>query len=64
MQITTKCPNCGEKDSFEVSDEGYRKWKDGAFIQDALKELSPDRREQLITGIDGRCWDRMFAGSD
>jgi hypothetical protein len=60
VKVTTTCTFCGKSETFEVSDEGYRRWKAGAFIQDALPELSADRREQLISGTDPECWDRMF----
>lgn len=30
---------------------GYRKWRNGMFIQDALPDLPPSVREMLMTGL-------------
>lgn len=57
---TAKCVHCGEAGSITVDAKGYEEWKAGAFIQNALPELSADEREQLLTGTHGSCFDIMF----
>lgn len=45
--------------------ERYNTWLSGkTLIQDALKDLSAEEREILITGIDQANWDRMFGSKD
>ena len=34
--------------------------RQGAFIQDAVKSLQVEEREQLISGTHGKCWTDMF----
>lgn len=58
---TIRCFVCGKGGIvYDVPESGYKKWKAGAFIQDALPMLSADLREQLLTGTHGRCFDRFF----
>ncbi|NLD21637.1 MAG: hypothetical protein GX664_04025 [Bacteroidales bacterium] len=62
MLYTTNCIICGKQYSFEVSDEGYKRWLEGEHIQYALPTLTPDQREIMISGICGKCFDKMFEG--
>ena len=39
-------------------------WANGAFIQDAMPQLSAGDREILISGIDEATFDALFADSD
>ena len=59
--IKTVCPMCNEKHIVEVSDEGFRKWQEGAHVQDAFPELPASEREMLITGTCDACWAQMFS---
>ena len=34
--------------------------RQGYHIQDAVKSLDKQEREQLISGIHGKCWNDMF----
>lgn len=51
---------CGKTTEIEVEEKGYKLWKQGARIQDALGTLTADQREMLISGICPVCWDRMW----
>jgi hypothetical protein len=62
VQITTKCPSCGEKKIMYVSAKGFKSWKEGGHIQDAFPTLSPDDRERLLSGLCPACWDKEFGG--
>lgn len=57
---TKPCPGCDETKELEVDSEALRRWKRGAFIQDALPELSADDRERLVTGYCSQCWDKLM----
>lgn len=62
---TRQCPACGEAGQVVVPPEaraGWEAWKlgRGDFIQDALPELTPGAREQLVSGMHDACFDRMF----
>ena len=58
--LTETCRKCGAIDSFLVEAQDLHDWKSGKLIQDALGYLSVDRRELLITGLCGKCFDDMF----
>jgi hypothetical protein len=49
---------------FEVSAEAYKRWNNGAMIQDAFPEMSADDRERMISGTCGPCWNQLFADPD
>ena len=55
------CRICNTKHIILVPAAGYFKWARGqAKIQHALPSLSDDERELLMSGICGRCFDKMF----
>lgn len=61
MTVETTCPMCKKSDTFEVDAEAYIEWTTGRkLLQDAFPTLSEDKREQLMTGIDGNCWNNLF----
>lgn len=60
-KIARVCPFCGDTREVEVPTEGFRLWRAGELIQNALPELSPDDREALMTGICPRCWEETFS---
>lgn len=58
---TGPCFVCGKNGEVEnVPIAAYYKWKQGAFIQNALPMLSNGDREQLLTGTHSECFDKMF----
>lgn len=60
---TRTCLNCGETGWLELPSEGLRLYNQGAFVQVAFKDVSPEFREQFISGIHPKCWDALF-GTD
>jgi hypothetical protein len=60
ITISKRCIECGEEFTFEVTEEGLKKWREGELIQRCFPELSPGMRELLISGICGRCFSKMF----
>ena len=55
------CISCKENVSIVASKEQWERYEKGAEkIQDIFPELSADEREILITGMCGRCFDKMF----
>lgn len=60
MTLETRCPICGRESQIEVKDEQYAMWRKGTLIQNAFPDLNADQREQLMTGICQKCWDRTF----
>lgn len=58
--ITKTCPRCGRSGSVVVSLSDYNKYKNGARIQDAFPNTSPELREQILTGYHPNCWDDEF----
>lgn len=63
--LTTKpCPFCKVQHQVEVPLEGYAKFKDGAFVQDAFPHLTADERELLISGTCAGCWERYMRDED
>jgi hypothetical protein len=60
IEVACKCPVCGGSRSLKVARAGYLAWIHGVPIQRALPELNGTEREMLLTGIDDRCWDRLF----
>jgi hypothetical protein len=57
---TIPCPECGRQDVFDVTDFEIEKYRNGAHIQNAFPNLTADQREQLITGLDKECWDKVM----
>ena len=64
LLITKPCPYCGTVSKVGVPESGYRQWKSGTRIQDALPMLSADEREILMSGVCPSCWDDVFGGAD
>jgi len=58
--IEINCPSCGDLHSVAVNDSNYNKWVGGELIQNAMPNLTPTEREQLISRICPRCQDAIF----
>lgn len=58
------CPKCGVRATFRITKAGYEAWREGEHIQNALPELTPSDREQLMTGYCPKCWDIIFGTED
>jgi hypothetical protein len=62
MTISKACVECGNVIEFDVRAEDYDLWKEGyVLVQDALWYITPDKREMLLSGICGDCWNEMFS---
>lgn len=60
IKISVDCTFCKEEQEVVVDAKGYEKHKNGELIQNAMPNLSPEKRELLISGICPKCWDNMF----
>jgi hypothetical protein len=57
IQVTVKCPFCGEFKSVELNQKEFESYyHDGLLIQHALPFHTPDDRELLVSGICPSCW--------
>lgn len=54
------CIHCGKPGFLEVDAASYNRWQEGEFVQNAFPDMPLDDREQLISGIHGKCFDEMF----
>jgi hypothetical protein len=53
---TQPCLHCGKSGEVRMPAQAFRKWRDGALLQVAWPEGTPDQREQLISGTHPECW--------
>lgn len=60
VEIKNNCRLCKKEVKFFVSPDGYNAWKAGAYIQQAFPELSPGRREFMISQMCEKCFDNLF----
>lgn len=60
MMIEITCPFCGAPHYVACSAEGFEAWQNGELIQNALPELTPTEREQLISRICPECQKSIF----
>lgn len=59
--ITHPCPGCLQPGRVPgVDPAAFEAWRNGAFIQDAMSELSAGARELLISGTHSDCFDALF----
>jgi hypothetical protein len=58
--LTITCWHCQGTYVVNVPTAGLEKWKAGAFIQNAMPELSISNRELLISNTCGECFDKLF----
>jgi hypothetical protein len=63
--LTGKCIECGKNVDNVVDAQAYGQWRfGGMFIQNAFPEMSHDDREFLISGLCGKCFDKLFEGTE
>lgn len=60
MITVVKCWKCEVSHEIDVPTEGWKAWRSGELIQDALCGLSSGDRELLLSGTCGECFDKMF----
>ena len=56
------CPFCGKAHYVEVNENAYWNWRDGMLIQNAMPDLTPTEREQLISNLCPDCQKAVFGG--
>lgn len=59
-----KCVFCHKFVEIEMSAEGYKKYIEGALVQDAFPEMRVEDREFLISGICEDCQKYVFGEDD
>ena len=60
IDVSIICPFCGKDYAVEVNLTQYEAWQNGELIQNAIPDLTPTEREQLISGLCPKCQAEMF----
>lgn len=62
MEITRRSQLTGIERTLEidVTEAQLKAWHDGALIQDAMPNVSPDDREFILTGVTKEEWDELM----
>ena len=55
IDVLIICSFCGEVHTVEVNLAQYKAWQNGELIQNAMPDLTPTEREQLISGLCPKC---------
>lgn len=63
-EIIITCPQCGKQTSIRIWLHDLLKWRNGAYIQDAFRYLTPGEREAMLSGICEPCFDAKFGNED
>ena len=58
--VEIHCPICGKTHTVEVNEDAYYDWQDGMLIQNAMPDLTPTEREQLISKLCPECQKMVF----
>lgn len=59
--VQSTCKICGEIKTITAPESEFCAWESGQLIQRAMKSLSDDDRELLISGTCGPCFDHMWS---
>lgn len=59
MKTTRTCTECGRVVRLLLDSISYARWQRGALVQIAFPHLSDDDREILVSGICGKCFDKI-----
>ena len=57
---TKQCFHCKQTGTVEIYTQELFYLNQGMHIQDAVKSLDKDLREQMISGTHPKCWIKMF----
>lgn len=60
ITIKKTCVMCKTNHELQVNDQDLVRLQNGEHIQDVMPYLSADERELLISGICGKCFDKVF----
>lgn len=66
VNFTRPCPFTGQNNTMDIDVpiEGLRAYHEGALIQDAFPNITPDEREFIMTGLTPSMWDKIFPPED
>lgn len=63
--LTANCGLCGHEETIAVDTIALRRFRNGAFVQDAFPYLSEDMRELFfLSGLCPTCWNYLFPEQD
>ena len=60
IDVSIICSFCGEDHAVGVNLAQYEAWQNGELIQNAMPDLTPTEREQLISGLCPKCQAEIF----
>jgi hypothetical protein len=60
IDVDATCINCKKVVDFELPLAAWNAWLHGELIQRCFPDMDPDRREILISGVCGVCFDDIF----
>lgn len=63
LKLVRACFSCREPQMIEVFQKDLEAWQKGKTIQQAIPYVSADKRELLISGVCGKCFNEMFRES-
>ena len=61
IDVEITCPFCDTNHAVEVNFAQFEAWQNGELIQNAMPDLTPVEREQLISGLCPKCQAEMFS---
>jgi len=59
--VSATCRICKNDHQLKVNEEDFIRFQNGEHIQNVMPYLSADERELFITGLCGKCFDKIFA---
>lgn len=62
LQVT--CSECGATFVYKINGKDLFDYEKGKHIQDAFPYLDDDARELILSGVCGKCFDKMFSEED
>lgn len=60
VRLVVRCGLCGTDCELTVPADEWEAYTNGKFIQDALRSLTDDERELLLSRTCDSCWKRIF----
>lgn len=60
IDITCKCPFCGNVSTIACCKDAWNKYKQGALIQDVFSDMNKYSRETLISGLCFSCQESFY----
>ena len=60
MKLAIVCNSCGVRYELDITAEQQLAWISGALVQQAFPNLSASKRELLISGTCGKCYDKIW----